>query len=58
VDIGQVTLLLRDLRDGESGAFDQLVPLVYDELRQMARAQLRRSPATRSTRRRWSTKSI
>ncbi len=45
MDIGQVTLLLRDLHVGKTGAFDQLVPLVYDELRRMARAQLRRSPA-------------
>ena len=44
MDVGQVTLLLRDLHNGQSGAFDQLVPLIYEELRRMARAQLRRSP--------------
>ncbi|MGD8396376.1 MAG: ECF-type sigma factor [Candidatus Eiseniibacteriota bacterium] len=44
MDQGDVTLLLHDLRDGRRDAFDRLVPLVYDELRRLARTQLRRSP--------------
>jgi len=42
VPAGEVTLLLRALRDGETGAFDRLVPLVYDELRRIAHGHLRR----------------
>ncbi len=41
MDPGQVTQLLREWRDGGNEAFDKLVPLVYDELRRLARAQLR-----------------
>lgn len=48
MDTGQVTVLLRKMRDGEARAFDELVPLVYDEMRQMARAQLRRNPSGRT----------
>ena len=40
--MGEVTLLLRAMRDGETGAFDRLVPLVYDELRRIAHGHLRR----------------
>jgi RNA polymerase sigma factor (TIGR02999 family) len=36
-----VTRLLVDWRDGDRDAFDRLVPLVYQELRQIARAHLR-----------------
>lgn len=39
---GSVTLLLARLRDGDADALDRLVPLVYEELRSLARAQLRR----------------
>ena len=39
---GEVTALLARLRAGESDALDRLLPLVYDELRQLARRQLRR----------------
>lgn len=39
---GNVTELLMAFRDGDRGAFDRLVPLVYDDLRKVARAQLRR----------------
>ena len=39
---GEVTLLLRALREGDDGAFDRLIPLVHDELRTIARAHLRR----------------
>lgn len=45
---GEVTRLLASVRDGERGALDHLLPLVYDELRRLARAQMRREfgPAT------------
>jgi RNA polymerase sigma factor (TIGR02999 family) len=36
-----VTTLLHRLRDGDAGALDHLLPLVYDELRSLARAYLR-----------------
>ncbi len=36
-----VTRLLREWRDGDAGAFEALIPLVYDELRRIARAQMR-----------------
>jgi RNA polymerase sigma factor (TIGR02999 family) len=38
----QVTELLVRWRDGDSAAMDQLIPLVYEELRRLARSQLRR----------------
>jgi RNA polymerase sigma factor (TIGR02999 family) len=37
-----VTVLLRELAGGERRAFDQLMPLVYGQLRRIAEAQLRR----------------
>jgi RNA polymerase sigma factor (TIGR02999 family) len=37
-----VRLLLRELAGGERQAFDQLIPLVYAELRRIAEAQLRK----------------
>ncbi|HEX7049938.1 MAG TPA: sigma-70 family RNA polymerase sigma factor [Longimicrobiales bacterium] len=39
---GPVTRLLARLREGDAEALDRLIPLVYDELRSLARAQLRR----------------
>lgn len=39
---GSVTQLLGRLREGDAEALDRLIPLVYDELRSLARAQLRR----------------
>jgi RNA polymerase sigma factor (TIGR02999 family) len=45
-----VTQLLRALRAGEAGALDRVVPLVYDDLRRMARRQLAREHGTRSLR--------
>jgi RNA polymerase sigma factor (TIGR02999 family) len=36
-----VTRLLADWRDGDQGALDRLMPLVYDELRRMARRYMR-----------------
>ena len=40
-----VSLLLRRLNDGDGGALDQLLPLVYAELRRMARRYMRQQPA-------------
>jgi RNA polymerase sigma factor (TIGR02999 family) len=39
---GEVTRLLRAARDGDSGAIDRIVPLVYEDLRRLARRQLGR----------------
>jgi RNA polymerase sigma factor (TIGR02999 family) len=39
-----ITALLAAHAKGEAGALDRLVPLVYDDLRRLARAQRRRSP--------------
>jgi RNA polymerase sigma factor (TIGR02999 family) len=39
---GDVTGLLNAWRGGDQGAFDQLVPLVYDELRRIARRYIER----------------
>src|SRR5690606_8649454 len=39
-----VTRLLAAYRAGDPGAFDRLVPLVYDDLRRLARARVRRLP--------------
>lgn len=38
---GDVTRLLHRVRDGEPGAFDQVFAVAYDELRRIARRQLR-----------------
>ena len=37
-----VTLLLRKWGDGDSGALEQLTPLVYDELHRLAHQHMRR----------------
>ena len=37
--LSQITGLLRRWAEGDVGAFDQLVPIVYDRLRQLARAR-------------------
>jgi RNA polymerase sigma factor (TIGR02999 family) len=42
---GPVTEMLARLRDGDAEAIEELVPLVYDELRGLAKAQLRREDA-------------
>jgi len=39
---GEITLLLAKWRDGESSAFDELMPLVYPHLREVAAAYVRR----------------
>jgi RNA polymerase sigma-70 factor, ECF subfamily len=41
-DGGKITRVLAAARRGEEGAMDQLFPLVYEDLRARARAQLRR----------------
>ena len=46
---GEVTDLLERHRDGEPGAFDRLVEIVYRELRVLARSQLRRRRSAFST---------
>lgn len=42
---GEVTRLLQAAREGEKDALDRIVPLVYDELRELAGQQLRRERA-------------
>ena len=44
-DPGEVTRLLVAYRDGDQHAFERLVPIVYDDLRRIARAHLRRKRA-------------
>lgn len=39
---GEITLLLAKWRDGEPSAFDELMPLVYPHLREVAAAYVRR----------------
>ncbi len=41
--MAEITELLVAYADGDRGAFDQLVPMVYDELRRIARRHLRRN---------------
>ena len=43
-----VTRLLRQWSDGDQGALNELVPLIYAELRQIAHHRLRREPANRT----------
>jgi RNA polymerase sigma factor (TIGR02999 family) len=42
--VHEVTGLLLSWREGDAAALDRLVPLVYDELRRVARGRLRREP--------------
>lgn len=44
-EAGEITRLLKAYQAGDSDAFNRLVPLVYDQLRRIARGQLRRGPA-------------
>ncbi len=44
-DPGQVTLLLERWSAGDLAVFDQLAPLVYDDMRRIARQRLRREAA-------------
>src|SRR5580693_150913 len=40
----QIIHLLQKLREGDEGALDELMPLVYGELRRIARSLMRRQP--------------
>ncbi|MEZ5425419.1 MAG: sigma-70 family RNA polymerase sigma factor [Pyrinomonadaceae bacterium] len=42
VDSQQITQLLKDWSDGEQRALDDLLPLVYEELRRIAKRQLKK----------------
>jgi RNA polymerase sigma factor (TIGR02999 family) len=44
-DLHQITLLLDDWSKGDELALEQLMPLVYEELRRMARRYMRRQPS-------------
>ena len=44
----EVVHLLAQWRDGDESAYDRLVPLVYADLRRLARGQLRREPTGHS----------
>jgi RNA polymerase sigma factor (TIGR02999 family) len=44
-ETGSVTRLLQSWRDGRQSALDELMPLVYDELRRLAASYLRRERA-------------
>jgi RNA polymerase sigma factor (TIGR02999 family) len=44
----QITLLLLKWNKGDDHALEQLMPLVYEELRRMARGYLRRQPSNHS----------
>ncbi len=44
-DSHEITQLLGDWSSGDERALEQLMPLVYDELRRMARGHLRRQPS-------------
>lgn len=41
VELDPITLLLKDFAQGDKGALDRLVPLLYPELRKLARGYLR-----------------
>jgi RNA polymerase sigma-70 factor (ECF subfamily) len=44
VEPGEVTQLLKAYEAGDRSAFDRLVPIVYEELRRLARRHIRRGP--------------
>jgi RNA polymerase sigma factor (TIGR02999 family) len=43
--MGDVTRLLDSLKQGQTGATDKLLPLVYEELRRLAASKLHREPS-------------
>jgi RNA polymerase sigma factor (TIGR02999 family) len=45
---GDITAILHDWRYGKAEGLERLVPLIYDELRKVARGHLRREPAGHS----------
>ena len=56
-DSARVTALLAEAKAGKPEALDALLPLVYQELRRVAGAYVRRErPGRRCRRRGWSTK--
>src|SRR5262245_21960278 len=48
LDVGEVTRLLRAAHEGEPGALERLIPLVYEDLRRLARRQLGHEYAERT----------
>jgi RNA polymerase sigma factor (TIGR02999 family) len=48
LDVGEVTRLLRSARSGTAASLDQLVPLLYEDLRRLARRELGREYADRT----------
>src|SRR5687767_15920201 len=44
---GEVTLLLQSARAGDRAALDRVLPLLYDDLRRLARRQLAREHGSR-----------
>ena len=46
--MSDVTRLLQRMRQGDHGALEELMPLVYAELRRIARASMRRQPSART----------
>src|ERR1044071_4740010 len=42
---GRITQLLREWHNGDDQALERLTPLIYDELRRLARGYLRGKPA-------------
>src|SRR5690606_12047210 len=47
---GEVTRLLRAVREGDAAALERIVPLVYDDVRLLARRHLHREHDVRSLR--------
>ena len=43
--VSDITLLLQAVEDGDAQAAEELLPLVYQELRQLARAKMAREPS-------------
>jgi RNA polymerase sigma factor (TIGR02999 family) len=48
LDVGEVTRLLQAAHEGEPAALERLIPLVYEDLRRLARRQLDREHGERS----------
>jgi RNA polymerase sigma factor (TIGR02999 family) len=48
LEVGEVTRLLRAAREGDGAALERLVPLVYEDLRRLARRQLSHEYAERT----------
>ena len=46
--MSDVTRLLQRMRQGDHGALEELMPLVYAELRRIAQASMRRQPSART----------